>query len=307
MKIPGLADVAVASQRLDGHIHRTPVMTSTSLNETVGAELFFKCENFQRTGSFKLRGAMNTTLQLSDDVQTVVTHSSGNHGTALALAARNCEKKAVVVVPKGARPEKRRAIERLGAEIVDCEEALVARETVQAQVMASQPAAAFVPPYDHRDIIAGQGTAAFELVEEVGDLEQLWVPVGGGGLAAGTTIVANGQLDVVCAEPELARDAHDSLTTGALQPAMPPRTVADGLRTALGKLNFEILRRSKVAVVLVDDEAILTAMRLIWNRLKIVVEPSAAVCLAAMLLDTKRVAARAGVILSGGNVSPPHN
>ena len=307
MKIPGLADVAVASQRLHGHIHRTPVMTSTSLNETVGAELFFKCENFQRTGSFKLRGAMNTTLQLSDDVQTVVTHSSGNHGAALALAARNCEKKAVVVVPKGARPEKRRAIERLEAEIVDCEEALVDRETVLAQVMASQPDAAFVPPYDHRDIIAGQGTAAFELVEEVGDLEQLWVPVGGGGLAAGTTIVANGQLDVVCAEPELARDAHDSLTTGELQPAMPPRTVADGLRTALGKLNFEILRRSKVAVVLVDDEAILTAMRLIWNRLKIVVEPSAAVCLAAMLLDTKRVAARAGVILSGGNVSPPHN
>ena len=126
-------------------------------------------------------------------------------------------------------------------------------------------------------------------------------------IVAGTTIVANGQLDVVCAEPELARDAHDSLTTGELQPAMPPRTVADGLRTALGKLNFEILRRSKVAVVLVDDEAILTAMRLIWNRLKIVVEPSAAVCLAAMLLDAKRVAARAGVILSGGNVSPPHN
>ena len=307
MKTPDLTDVASASQRLLGHVHRTPVMTSTSLNKTLGAELFFKCENFQRTGSFKLRGALNTTLQLSNDVRTVVTHSSGNHGAALALAATACEKKAMVVVPKGARPEKRSAIERLGAEIVDCEEDLVDREAVLAKVMASQPEAAFVPPYDHADIVAGQGTAALELVEEVGGLDQLWVPVGGGGLAAGTTIVANGQMDVVCAEPKLARDAHDSLATGELQPAMPPRTVADGLRTALGKLNFEILRKSSVAVVLVDDEAILTAMRLIWNRLKIVVEPSAAVCLAAMLLDTKRVAARTGVILSGGNISPPHN
>ena len=147
--------------------------------------------------------------------------------------------------------------------------------------------------------------AGIELLEEVGSLHQLWIPVGGGGLAAGTTIVANGQIDVICAEPELARDAHDSLRTGRLQSAMPPSTVADGLRTALGQLNFEILRQHKVAVVLVDDEAILAAMRLIWNRLKIVVEPSASVCLAAMLRDPKRVAARAGIVLSGGNVSPP--
>jgi threonine dehydratase len=171
--------------------------------------------------------------------------------------------------------------------------------------MTSHPEAVFVPPYDHAEIIAGQGTAALELLEEVGDLDQLWVPVGGGGLAAGTTIVANGQFDVICAEPELARDAHDSLAMGDLQPAMPPHTVADGLRTALGKLNFEILRRNKVAVVLVDDEAIVRAMGLIWNRLKIVVEPSAAVCLAAMLLDPRRVAKRAGIILTGGNISPP--
>ena len=280
-------------------------MTSASLNEAVGAELFFKCENFQRTGSFKLRGAMHATLQLSQDVSTVVTHSSGNHGAALAFAARACGKTAMVVVPKDARPEKRLAIERLGAEVVDCGEKLADREAILAEVMASQPEAVFVPPYDHAEIIAGQGTAAFELLEEVGDLDQVWVPVGGGGLAAGTTIVANGQIDVICAEPELARDAHDSLAMGDLQPAMLPHTVADGLRTALGKLNFEILRQNRVAVVLVDDEAILSAMRLIWNRLKIVVEPSAAVCLAAMLLDPQRVAKRAGIILSGGNISPP--
>ena len=279
-------------------------MTSNSLNEAVGAELFFKCENFQRTGSFKLRGAMNAILQLPQHVSTVVTHSSGNHGAALALAAKECGKTAMVIVPTGARPEKRQAIERLGAEVVDCGENLEDREDVLAQVMTSYSEAVFVPPYDHTEIIAGQGTAALELLEDVNDLDQLWVPVGGGGLAAGASIVANGQIDVICAEPELACDAHDSLTTGNLQPAMPPCTVADGLRTALGKLNFEILRRNGVAVVLVDDEAILAAMRLIWNRLKIVVEPSAAVCLAAMLLDPKRVAARAGIILSGGNVSP---
>ena len=279
-------------------------MTSNSLNEAVGAELFFKCENFQRTGSFKLRGAMNAILQLPQHVSTVVTHSSGNHGAALALAAKECGKTAMVIVPTGARPEKRQAIERLGAEVVDCGENLEDREDVLAQVMTSYSEAVFVPPYDHTEIIAGQGTAALELLEDVNDLDQLWVPVGGGGLAAGASIVANGQIDVICAEPELACDAHDSLTTGNLQPAMPPCTVADGLRTALGKLNFEILRRNGVAVVLVDDEAILVAMRLIWNRLKIVVEPSAAVCLAAMLLDPKRVAARAGIILSGGNVSP---
>ena len=280
-------------------------MTSASLNEAVGAELFFKCENFQRTGSFKFRGAMNAILQLPQHVSIVVTHSSGNHGAALALAAQECDKTAMVIVPKGARPEKRQAIERLGAEIVDCGENLEDREVVLAQVMTTHPEAVFVPPYDHPEIIAGQGTAALELLEEVGSLHQLWIPVGGGGLAAGTTIVANGQIDVICAEPELARDAHDSLRTGRLQSAMPPSTVADGLRTALGQLNFEILRQHKVAVVLVDDEAILAAMRLIWNRLKIVVEPSAAVCLAAMLRDPKRVAARAGIILSGGNVSPP--
>ena len=280
-------------------------MSSNSLNEDVGAELFFKCENFQRTGSFKLRGAMNAILQLPRHVSTIVTHSSGNHGAAVALAAKERGKSAMVIVPKGARPEKRLAIERLGAEVVDCGENLEDREGVLLKVMTSHPEAVFVPPFDHAEIIAGQGTAALELLEEVSDLEQLWVPIGGGGLAAGTTIVANGQMDVICAEPELARDAHDSLATGKLQPAMPPRTVADGLRTALGELNFEILRTNKVAVVLVDDEAILRAMGLIWNRLKIVVEPSAAVCLAAMLLDPQRVANRAGIILSGGNISPP--
>ena len=304
MNAPDLADIEAASRRLVGHVHRTSVMTSNSLNEAVGAELFFKCENFQRTGSFKLRGAMNAILQLPQHVSTVVTHSSGNHGAALALAAKECGKTAMVIVPTGARPEKRQAIERLGAEVVDCGENLEDREDVLAQVMTSYSEALFVPPYDHTEIIAGQGTAALELLEDVNDLDQLWVPVGGGGLAAGASIVANGQIDVICAEPELACDAHDSLTTGNLQPAMPPCTVADGLRTALGKLNFEILRRNGVAVVLVDDEAILVAMRLIWNRLKIVVEPSSAVCLAAMLLDPKRVAARAGIILSGGNVSP---
>ena len=294
-----------AARRLSGHIHRTSVMSSNSLNEDVGAELFFKCENFQRTGSFKVRGAMNAILQLPRHVSTIVTHSSGNHGAAVALAAKERGKSAMVIVPKGARPEKRLAIERLGAEVVDCGENLEDREGVLLKVMTSHPEAVFVPPFDHAEIIAGQGTAALELLEEVSDLEQLWVPVGGGGLAAGTTIVANGQMDVICAEPELARDAHDSLTTGKLQPAMPPHTVADGLRTALGELNFEILRTNKVAVVLVDDEAILRAMGLIWNRLKIVVEPSAAVCLAAMLLDPQRVANRAGIILSGGNISPP--
>ena len=301
--IPTRTDVVAAARRIDGRVHRTPVLTSRTLNALLDADLYFKCENLQRTGAFKMRGATNAVALLPDDVGTVATHSSGNHGAALALAAAEAGRRAIIVVPSNGRASKRAAIERYGAEIVDCGPTLEARETALNEVVDST-GAVFVPPYDDPRIIAGAGTAALELLEQCPGLDQVWVPVGGGGLAAGTVLAVAGAAEVVLAEPELARDAKDSLESGTLLPAMPPTTVADGLRTALGRLNFEILQRAGCRVHLASEGGIESWTDQIAQVMKIVVEPSAVVTLAAMVENTGAARGRVGVILSGGNYGP---
>ena len=298
---PTRADVLAAAKRIEGRVHRTPVLTSRAVDALLGAELHFKCENLQRMGAFKIRGATNAVRLLPDHVETVATHSSGNHGAALALAAAEAGLRAIIVVPSDARSSKRRAIERYGAEVVTCEPTLESREAALQQVVADT-GAVFVPPYDHPHVIAGAGTAALELFEDCPALDQIWVPVGGGGLAAGTALAAGDSVPVVLAEPALARDAKDSLESGTLRDALPPTTVADGLRTALGKLNFDILRTANVPVYLASEDGIEDWMERLTAILKVVVEPSAAVTVAAMAENVGAAGRRVGVILSGGNV-----
>ena len=298
---PTRADVLAAAKRIEGRVHRTPVLASRTVDALIGAELHFKCENLQRMGAFKIRGATNALVQLVDRVDTVATHSSGNHGAALALAAAEAGLRAIVVVPSNARSSKRRAIERYGAEVVTCEPTLEGREAALQRVV-EETGAVFVPPYDHPHIIAGAGTAALELLEQRPGLDQIWVPVGGGGLAAGTALAVGDHAQVVLAEPALAGDAKLSLETGVLQDAMPPVSVADGLRTALGQLNFDVLHAAKVPVHLASEAGIEAWATRLAAIMKIVVEPSAAVTLAAMAENAGAARGKVGVILSGGNV-----
>ena len=303
---PCLSDVLAARERLDGRVHQTPVYTSRSLDALVGCSIVFKCENLQRSGSFKARGALNTLLQLdADELRLgVATHSSGNHGAALAMAAQDLGIAATIVVPVNAPATKRSAIAAYGAQIVECGPTLAEREAALAEVVVAT-GAIFVAPYNDSRVIAGQGTTALELIESHPAVEQIWVPVGGGGLASGCVLVAqNTGVRVVASEPELADDAFRSLASGELQPALPPRTIADGLRTALGPLNFEILRDYALTIHRVSEAEISAAQKLLMQRLKLVVEPSAAVPFAGLLnvsrlqqLDARCV----GVILTGGN------
>ena len=298
--MPTRADVLVAAQRVLGHVLCTPVLTSDTVDEMLGARFYFKCENLQRGGAFKLRGATNAVRSLPERVRVVATHSSGNHGAALALAARTAGRRAIIVVPCDARPSKRSAIERAGAELVVCAPTLAARETTLEDVVAST-GATFVPPYDDPRVIAGAGTAALELLEAHPDLDQIWVPVGGGGLAAGTVLAA-GRTPVLLAEPALAGDAKASLESGTLQPALPPKTIADGLRTGLGRLNFDILKRAGTAVALASEDAIECWTQRVAELMNVVVEPSAAVTLAAIAEQPSLAAGKVGIILTGGNV-----
>ena len=295
-------DVVAAARRVAGHVHRTPVLTSRTIDAMLGVEIHFKCENFQRVGAFKFRGATHAVRALPPDVEVVATHSSGNHGAALALAAAEAGLRAVVVVPRDARPSKRNAIERYGAETVTCEPTLAARETALEEV-CRRTGATFVPPYDDERIIAGAGTAALELLEDCPNLDQVWVPVGGGGLAAGTVVATDGAAKVILAEPALACDAKASLETGVIRDALPPKTIADGLRTALGKRNFEILYNARTRVYLASEEGIRAWTGRVAEIMKIVVEPSAAVTLAAMAENPTVATGRVGVILSGGNAT----
>ena len=288
-----------ASYHISGRVHRTPVLTSRTFDAEFGAQLFFKCENLQRMGAFKIRGATHALRRLPSDVKAVATHSSGNHGAALALAASEAGLDAFIVVPSDARASKRAAIERYGATVVECEPTLEARAATLERVV-QETGATFVPPYDHPHIIAGAGTAALELLEQCGPLDQVWVPVGGGGLAAGTAL-ATDKSETILAEPELARDAKDSLEAGELRPALPPRTIADGLRTGLGTLNFDILHQRGCRVMLASESSIEHWTERIARVMKIVVEPSAATTLAAMADNPGTASGRVGVILSGGN------
>ena len=302
---PTLDDVREAAMRIAPWVHRTPVMTSRTLDQRAGATLFFKCENLQRVGAFKARGATSAVLRLDGPARErgVVTHSSGNHAAALALAARNAGIPAWVVMPRNAPLPKVESVRRLGGEIVFCEPTLEAREATCAEVGA-RTGATLVHPYDDHAVIAGQGTATLELREQVEALDAVVVPVGGGGLLAGTSVVGRALgIDVYGAEPAAVDDAARSLATGVRQPPTGGTTVADGLRTALGVRPFEIIRRNVTDIATVSDEQIVAAMRLVWEVMKIVIEPSSAVPVAALLEHRLPVAGRrVGVILTGGNV-----
>jgi threonine dehydratase len=304
---PTREDILAAHERIQPFVHRTPVFTSQGLDKQTGTEIYFKCENFQKTGSFKVRGATNAILQLTGEERSrgVATHSSGNHAQALARAAGQAGVDVTIVMPRNSNPKKREATLSYGATIVDCAPTFSDREGTLQKVL-DDSGARFVPPFDHEHIIAGQATAAKELLEEIPDLEILVAPVGGGGLLSGTALAAAylaPRVGVVGAEPELADDAFRSLELGTIQPMEQTDTIADGLRTSLGEKTFRIIRDHVAAIVTVSEEEIMNAMRLTWERMKLVVEPSAAVAVAALLRDSARFEGkRVGVILSGGNV-----
>ena len=305
--LPVAADVEAAARRIAGHVHRTPVLTSRSLDKTFDARLFFKCENLQRVGAFKARGAANAVLALDGETaeRGVATHSSGNHGAALALAAANRGIPSWVVVPTSAPTVKREAVSRYGATVVDCPPTLAGREAA-LEAVVGETGATIVHPYDDPWVIAGQGTAALELLEDVPDLDAIIAPVGGGGLISGTglaVLARHSDARVFAAEPAAADDAWQSLARGERVRLDAPDTIADGLRASIGLRNFLLMQTVVDAVIRVPEADILPAMQTIWERLKLVVEPSAAVPLAALRHGQPDLRGlRIGIILTGGNV-----
>jgi len=305
--IPVFQDVVEAHERIRNFVHRTPVLTSVSLDQMFESTLYFKCENFQKAGAFKFRGATNAVLSLSDEEKKrgVGTHSSGNHAAALSLAARVQGIKAYIVMPNNAPEIKKIAVESYGGIITFCEPTLEARERGMEEVIA-RTGCTFVPSYNHRNIVCGQGTAAKELIEDAGELDIVIAPVGGGGLLSGTSISSKGMLPgarVIAVEPEGADDAYRSFTSGKFVPSVNPQTIADGLLTSLGDLTFRVILKHVDEIVTISEESIVAAMRLLWERMKIVVEPSGAVPLAGIIekkIDVK--GKRIGLILSGGNL-----
>ncbi len=306
-----IKEIQAAAQRIAPHIHRTPVLTCEAINLAAGCRLFFKCENFQKVGAFKMRGATNSVFSLPEEyaARGVATHSSGNHAQALALAASLRGTKAYIVMPTSAPAVKRAAVAGYGAEIIDCEPTLQAREETLEKVV-KRTGAVFIHPYDNERIIAGQGTAALELLEEQPQLDVVMAPVGGGGLLSGTALSTQAMApnaSVIAAEPCGADDAARSFAAGHIIPSFQPNTIADGLLTSLGQLNFPIIQEHVQAIWTVDDAAIITAMRLVWERMKIIIEPSSAVCLAAVLQHPLETAGKSiGIIISGGNVDLDH-
>lgn len=304
-------DIRLAADRIAPFVHRTPVLHSHRLDDILGGRVFFKCENLQRIGAFKARGAHNAVFSLSDAeaAKGVVTHSSGNHAAALALAARNRGIAAHIVMPSNAPKAKVESVKRLGGQIVFCEPTVAAREAACGKIM-DETGAELVHPYDDSRVIAGQGTAALELLAECPDLDVITAPVGGGGLMSGTAITARAvkpSIRIVAAEPAQADDAWRSWTAKEWTAGDPANTIADGLRTTLGQRGFVILNALLDDFVTVSEDGIKDAMRLVWEVLKIVIEPSSAVPVAALLerkLDLQ--GASAGVILTGGNVDLDH-
>ncbi|HZL09274.1 MAG TPA: pyridoxal-phosphate dependent enzyme [Prolixibacteraceae bacterium] len=307
MNLPSFADIEKAHDRIRPYIHRTPVLSSQSINQIVGADLFFKCENFQKVGAFKFRGACNSVFSLTPEEAKngVCTHSSGNHAAALALAARMRGIPAYIVMPENAPEIKKTAVAGYGAQITYCAPTLEARESTLKKV-AEKTGATEIHPYNYFNVICGQGTAAKELIEEIGMFDIVMAPVGGGGLLSGTAISAKAMLpnvQVIAAEPAGADDAFRSFYSGNLVPSVNPKTIADGLLTSLGSLTFPIIRNEVDQIVTVSEEKIVEAMRMVWERMKIIIEPSSAVPLAAILENKVDVKGRkVGIILSGGNV-----
>ncbi len=305
-----LAAVREAAARIKGTVHRTPVMTCDTLDRLAGRRLYFKCENLQKVGAFKYRGATNAVLKLTDAeaARGVVTHSSGNHAQALALAARVRGIPAYIVMPKNAPAVKRAAVEGYGGQVTLCEPNLAAREETAARLV-KETGAALIPPFDHVDVIAGQGTVALELLEDVPDLDAIITPVGGGGLLAGCTVAARELkpgIRVFGAEPLGADDAARSKAAGAWLPQTGPHTIADGLLTSTGELTWPIIRDLVERIFTVTDDEIRVAMRLVWERMKLIVEPSGAVGAAVALTAAFKSLAgvnKVGIVFSGGNVS----
>ena len=305
-----------AAARIAGAAHRTPVATCRSIDQLAGRRLFFKCEHLQKVGAFKFRGAYNAVKKLTrrEAERGVATHSSGNHAQALALAARMESIPAYIVMPENSSAVKRRAVEGYGAKITLCAANLPAREEAAERVVA-ETGARLIPPFDHPDVIAGQGTATLELLGQAGELDALVAPVGGGGLVSGMCVAAKSlapQVKLFAAEPAGADDAARSFRAKSFQEQTGPETIADGLRTSLGELTWPILRDSLDDVLTVSEAEIVAAMRLAWERAKLLIEPSSAVALAAVLTDAFRLRAdsqgieRVGIILSGGNVDLDH-
>src|SRR6185503_520865 len=300
-------DIRAAAARIAPHVRRTPVLRCPELEAELGGELHFKCENFQEMGAFKLRGATNAVLSLPESAlkRGVATHSSGNHGTALALAAKRRGVKACVVMPDNASAYKKRAVADYGAEIIYCEPTQAGREAA-LKAYVDKTGASVVHPYNDAAVMAGQGTAALELLEDVPALDIVIAPLGGGGLLSGTAVAAHSLkpgIKVIGAEPLGADDAWRSLKAGHIEPVDHPKTVADGLRASIGTLTFTVLREQADEVVRVEEQDILDAMRYVWERMKILIEPSSAVPVAALrrgLITVK--GRRAGIIVTGGNV-----
>lgn len=304
--IPDRTTIEEAAARIAPYIHRTPVLTCNALNRMFGGELFFKCENFQKAGAFKSRGATNAIFLLSDEEirRGVTTHSSGNHAAALALAASRRSAEAHIVMPENSNRVKIRAVESYGGRITFCKPTLEAREETLNEVVR-QTGAIEIHPYNDYRIIAGQATAAKELIEQTDGLDQIIAPVGGGGLLSGTALAAryfSENIRVIAAEPAGADDAYRSFKSKTFVPSVNPQTIADGLRTSLGSLTCPIVLQYINDIVTVSERSIVEAMRLIWERMKIIVETSSAVPLAAILENKIPVkGTRTGIILSGGN------
>lgn len=305
--IPTFDDIHKAAITIKPYAHITPVLSSSLVNERTGAELFFKCENFQKVGAFKFRGACNTIMTLSDEDASkgVATHSSGNHAQALALSAKLRGIQTYVVMPENAPKVKVEAVKNYGAEITFCESTLEARESTLQQVV-EKTGATFIHPYNDSRVIAGQGTAALEFLSSNPDLDVLLTPLGGGGLLSGSSISAktlNPKIKVIGTEPELADDGFRSFQSGNIEPVLRTDTIADGLRTSVGDLPFQIIKKHVDEIVTVSEASIIEAMRFIWERMNMIIEPSCAVPIAAIFegkIDVR--GKKVGIIITGGNV-----
>lgn len=309
MSYPQYDKLLLECQSMIGqYIHRTPVLTSSMMNEISGAELFFKCENFQRMGAFKMRGAIHAILKLSEEQKQkgVVTHSSGNFAQAISLAAKLVGIKATIVMPNNAPAVKKIAVRGYGGTIIECEPTSIARELL-AEKIINDTGATFIHPSNDLDVIIGQGTAALELIEEHADLQNIITPVGGGGLIAGTALAAHyfgKNITVYGGEPAQMDDAYRSLQSGKIETnGSNANTIGDGLKSNLGDINFPIIQEHVKEIIQVEEDEIIAALKLIWERMKIVAEPSSAVALAAVLKRKDLFAGtKTGIIISGGNV-----
>lgn len=307
LSIPNLAELKFTQDAIKTMIHRTPVLTNQYLNELVGGSIYFKCENFQKVGAFKMRGAASASLRLNTDTMKngIATHSSGNHAQAVARAAQVLGIPAYIVMPKNAPEIKVEGTRSYGAEIIFCEPTQNARETSLAEVV-SKTGAHFIHPYDNYDVIAGQASVALELLEDFPSLDMVMAPVGGGGLLSGTALAVhymNPNIIVLGAEPKRVDDAYRSLKSGQIEQNQRTDTIADGLRTTLGELTLDIIKRHVTEILTAEEDEIIQAMRLIWERMKIIIEPSCAVPLATILANKETFRGKkTGVILTGGNV-----